>query len=163
MQIWEKIRDNSIIQRHVEDIGNSEFQKITSFEEKKILESLKVKLSDGDLDWTIAATDYDDNQEAREQIWTRSSDIIVLDNTQYIDCEDETETPQYLLTVTIIKDNNDYFWINLRNYLFVAPDYFDLNDDIFVKCDQLRGVVDFFQKNNDTIFSTELVGDERRL
>ena len=57
MKTWKKITDNSLIQRHVEDIGNSEFQKITSFEEKKILESLKVKLDDGDLDWIIAATD----------------------------------------------------------------------------------------------------------
>lgn len=163
MKTWKKITDNSLIQRHVEDIGNSEFQKITSFEEKKILESLKVKLDDGDLDWIIAATDYDDNEEAREQIWERNSDIIVLDNTSHIDYEDDTEKNQYVLTITIIKDNDDYFWINLRNYLFIASDYYDLFDDVYVKCDQLRGVVDFFQKNNDKIFSTELVGGERRL
>jgi phosphopantothenoylcysteine synthetase/decarboxylase len=145
MKTWEKIIDRSLIQRHVEDIGNSEFQEITSFEEKKILESLKVKLDGGDLEWIIAATDYDDNEEARKQIWERNSDIIVLDNTSHIDYKDDTEKNQYVLSITIIKDNDDYFWINLRNYLFNAPDYYDLFDDVYVKCDQLRGVVDFLE------------------
>ena len=86
-----------------------------------------------------------------------------MDNTRHIDYEDDTEKNQYVLTITIIKDNDDYFWINLRNYLFIASDYYDLFDDVYVKCDQLRGVIDFFQKNNDKIFSTELVGGERRL
>lgn len=146
MKNWEVIKDNDIIDNHVDDVAQSLFQKISGWESKKIREIFKS--SGADLGTTSIFDGGIYYGDSEMELRKRFEDIETFDSCNLTDYDDEESRTQYFFNVTIVKDNDDYFWVERRKYLFEAPDYYDLIDEIVVKCDQLRGLLDFFNNFN---------------
>lgn len=161
MKNWQVIDNDVDIKIHVEEVDDSNFQKITTFESNKIKSIIKkpISLKSVDAEIVLPGTFYDDI--SIERLEKRYSDILVLDNSHTLNYKEKKEKRQDFISIVIVKDADDYFWINLLGYIFIAPTYYDRYESIIVKCDQLKGVIEFFTENYENIFSPELKLGER--
>ena len=161
MKNWQVIDNDVDIKIHVEEVDDSNFQKITTFESNKIKSLIKkpISLKSEDASAVLPGTFYDDI--SIERLEKRYSDILVLDNSHQLNYDYKKAKKQEFISIVIVKDADDYFWINLLGYIFLAPDYYELEESIIVKCDQLKGVIEFFTENYENIFSPELKLGER--
>ncbi len=170
MKNWKVIDNDEDIRKHVEEVSDSNFQKITLFESNKIKSLIKKPISLKSEDASVVSEDasvvlpgtfYDDI--SIERLEKRYNDILVLDNSHQLNYDYKKAKKQEFISIVIVKDADDYFWINLLGYIFLAPVYYELEESIIVKCDQLKGVIDFFEENYEIIFAPELKHGERNL
>ena len=142
---WKKV-SHVEEEAHLKEIKDTDeyVVEIDKYERKKIEEYFFKKfIIDDDIDHKIISDDSLYHFCSKEDL----RKMLFFDNSSILDNLDKSESSQHFISIIILKDSDDWFWITLIGYLFVAPNYYDMDVQDIFKCDQLRGLMEFLESS----------------